>query len=120
MSAQPDQMDELEDFLRRHRRVLVPLSLPPAGAGIWAMAHFHHALFGPGTWGAGGNLVAWVICGIAGALIARSASRARTLVLVRLARQHQDEKREQHQELRDMHQELKDHITRAMNGGLRQ
>lgn len=25
-------------------------------------------LFGPGTWGAGGNLVAWVICGaIAGA-----------------------------------------------------
>jgi hypothetical protein len=24
-------------------------------------------LFGPGTWGAGGNLVAWVICGALGA-----------------------------------------------------
>ena len=25
------------------------------------------ALFGPGTWGAGGNIVAWVLCGILGA-----------------------------------------------------
>lgn len=24
-------------------------------------------LFGPGTWGAGGNLIAWVLCGAIGA-----------------------------------------------------
>ncbi len=27
------------------------------------MKHILLDLFGPGTWGAGGNLVAWVICG---------------------------------------------------------
>jgi Na+/melibiose symporter-like transporter len=31
-----------------------------AAAAIW---HFWKTLFGPGTWGSGGNLVAWVICG---------------------------------------------------------
>jgi len=25
-------------------------------------------LFGPGTWGTGGNLVAWVICGVLGVI----------------------------------------------------
>lgn len=25
-------------------------------------------LFGPGTWGTGGNMVAWVICGLMGGL----------------------------------------------------
>ena len=28
------------------------------------MSHVLDLLFGPGTWGAGGNLVAWVICGV--------------------------------------------------------
>lgn len=28
-----------------------------------------NALFGAGTWGAGGNLVAWVLCGIIGTLL---------------------------------------------------
>lgn len=33
--------------------------------------HWHAiilALFGSGTWGAGGNLIAWVICGVLGAV----------------------------------------------------
>lgn len=28
---------------------------------------FLRDLFGPGTWGAGGNLIAWIICGALGA-----------------------------------------------------
>jgi len=28
-----------------------------------SVLHLLRVLFGPGTWGAGGNMVAWVICG---------------------------------------------------------
>lgn len=28
------------------------------------MSHLLNLLFGPGTWGAGGNIVAWILCGI--------------------------------------------------------
>jgi hypothetical protein len=28
------------------------------------MLHLLDDLFGPGTWGTGGNMVAWVICGV--------------------------------------------------------
>jgi hypothetical protein len=34
------------------------------------MSHLMTTLFGPNTWGAGGNLVAWVICGIPSTLLA--------------------------------------------------
>lgn len=34
------------------------------------MTHLWQTLFGPGTWGAGGNLVAWVLCGIPATLAA--------------------------------------------------
>jgi hypothetical protein len=46
------------------------------------------ALFGQGTWGAGGNLVAWVLCGaIAGAWL-----RARLKAQEALARLHHQQK----------------------------
>ncbi len=34
------------------------------------MSHLWQTLFGAGTWGAGGNLVAWVLCGIPATLAA--------------------------------------------------
>ena len=35
------------------------------------MTHLWQTLFGPGTWGAGGNLVAWVLGGIPATLAAQ-------------------------------------------------
>jgi hypothetical protein len=118
VSIQPDNIDELEDFLRRHRKVILPLCAPPAAAGVYALVRFHEVLFGPGTWGAGGNLVAWAICGILGGLLIRAQARGRALAQIALAKQHQRERQAQHEELREMHQELKEHITRTVNGGL--
>ena len=34
------------------------------------IGHLLTTWFGPGTWGAGGNLVAWVLCGIPAVLLA--------------------------------------------------
>jgi hypothetical protein len=66
------------------------------------MGHILGDLFGPGTWGAGGNLVAWVLCGaLAGAWV-----RAKLRAQDALARLHHQEKLDQatahHAELRNI------------------
>ena len=48
-------------------------------------------LFGPGTWGTGGNLVAWIICGVLAGLWLRAKLKAQTA----LARLHHQEKLDQ-------------------------
>lgn len=49
-------------------------------------------LFGPGTWGTGGNLVAWIICGILAGLWVRAKLRAHHLAeLAQAARHHKDQ-----------------------------
>jgi len=89
-------------------------------------------LFGPGTWGTGGNMVAWVICGIFAALWLRSKMKAQHAVAAALARLHHKEMKEQaaeqhaelrklaethHQEMLDRadvhHEALKAHVTAA-------
>jgi hypothetical protein len=66
--------------------------------------HWHTiltVLFGPGTWGAGGNMVAWVLCGVISFGWLHSREKARHLQLLAQAGRH-------HQELlaqaRDHHQ----------------
>lgn len=76
-------------------------------------------LFGPGTWGTGGNMVAWVICGAIGFGWLHAKEKARHLAKMAQAERHHTEQlaqaTEQHNALRRLaeahHQELKDHIT---------
>jgi hypothetical protein len=100
------------------------------GLGI---AHWWRDLFGAGTWGTGGNMVAWVICGVLAGLWLRAKMQAHTALQMAQARRHHDEKMaqsgRQHQEIMDLtrqlheqrvqlaeaHQaELKAHITRQV------
>lgn len=72
-------------------------------------------LFGPGTWGTGGNLVAWVLCGALAAGWLHGKLKAQET----LARLHHQEKMQQaadhHQEVMAQaevqHEALKEHIT---------
>ena len=61
-------------------------------------------LFGPGTWGAGGNLVAWVLCGA----MAGGWLRAKLKAHETLARLHHQQKLDQAQE---HHDALVAHVT---------
>ena len=56
----------------------------------WA-GHLLWILFGPSTWGSGGNMVAWVICGAIGGLWVRARLRAHHLTQVALANRHHAE-----------------------------
>lgn len=78
-------------------------------------------LFGAGTWGTGGNMVAWVICGTLGIGWLHGKEKARHLAKMRQAQAHHDEAQAQsaaqHQELMakadDQHAALTEHITAA-------
>jgi hypothetical protein len=48
-------------------------------------------LFGPGTWGTGGNMVAWVICGCIGFGWLHSKEKARHILKMNQAKAHHDE-----------------------------
>ena len=83
-------------------------------------------LFGwPGTWGTGGNLVAWVICGGAAAVWLRAKLKAHHLAEMAQARKHHAELLAQAQEHHDATQrllaahctELKQHITDTAGKG---
>jgi len=74
---------------------------------IWL---FRGDLFGPGTWGTGGNLVAWVICGTLAfgwQHLQAEARHAEQLAL--MTRQHKARMAQADRH----HQALKDHITAA-------
>lgn len=95
--------------------------------------HLLWVLFGPATWGAGGNMVAWVICGaIGGAWVrAKLAAHHRGLKAqaerhhaeqMALARTHQQELRTQAERhhlqaldrLEASHDALKAHLTATL------
>jgi hypothetical protein len=99
--------------------------------------HWHTiwtVLFGwPGTWGAGGNMVAWVICGVISFGWLRAKMRAHHVAQLAQAARHQKELRDQaeahHLELRRLaekhhlqaldrleahHEALKAHVTSAI------
>lgn len=52
------------------------------------MSHLLWILFGPSTWGAGGNMVAWVICGALGFGWLHSKEKARHLIRMQQAEKH--------------------------------
>jgi plasmid maintenance system killer protein len=87
-------------------------------------------LFGPGTWGAGGNLVAWVLCGGLGFGWLHAKEQARHLARMLQAEQHHEalqaqaaahhealavQAAEHHAELKaqaaEHHEALKAHVT---------
>jgi hypothetical protein len=53
--------------------------------------HILNDLFGPGTWGTGGNLVAWVICGAIGFGWLHSKEKARHLAHLDAMQRHHAE-----------------------------
>jgi hypothetical protein len=78
------------------------------------------ALFGwPGTWGTGGNMVAWVICGCIGFSWLHGKEKARHLQkMAQAARHHADQlevMQKQHQDqmdlLRRQHSQLSDQVA---------
>jgi hypothetical protein len=84
-----------------------------------AAGHLLWILFGPGTWGSGGNMVAWVICGVIGGLLLRAKLKAHHLAeLAQAARHHKASMAQsaaQHQQLmvqaRAHHDKLMAHVT---------
>jgi hypothetical protein len=54
-------------------------------------------LFGPGTWGTGGNLVAWILCGVLAGLWLRARMKAHHLAQLALAARHHRDKTTQAQ-----------------------
>lgn len=57
--------------------------------------HWLADLFGPGTWGTGGNMVAWVICGIIAGLWLHAKLKAQHAAATALARLHHKQALEQ-------------------------
>ena len=56
-----------------------------------AMLRILDDLFGPGTWGTGGNMVAWIICGCIGFGWLHSKEKARHLAHMDKLEQHHKE-----------------------------
>jgi hypothetical protein len=56
--------------------------------------HILWILFGPSTWGAGGNMVAWVICGVLGFGWLHAKEKARHLAKMTQAQKHHQEQME--------------------------
>lgn len=81
--------------------------------------HLLWILFGPGTWGSGGNMVAWVICGCIGFSWLHAKEKARHLAkMAQAARHHQDQldlMKSQHQDqmslIRHNHSLLSDQVA---------
>ena len=64
------------------------------------MSGLLRVLFGAGTWGAGGNLVAWVLCGAIAAAWLRAKLRAQAALARLHHQQKMDQASEHHEELR--------------------
>jgi len=69
-----------------------------------SIGHLAWILFGPGAWGTGGNLVAWVLCGVLAGLWLRGKLRAQT-ALARLHHQQRTDQAQAH------HEDMKAHVT---------
>jgi len=72
-------------------------------------------LFGPGTWGTGGNLVAWILCGLLAGLWLRAKLRAQA-ALARLHHQQATDQRQEHHDAamaqaQEHHDATQQHIT---------
>jgi hypothetical protein len=85
-------------------------------------AHLPGILFGPGTWGTGGNMVAWVICGIISFTWLYSKERAHHALKMAQSRAHHEESQaraqERHEEAMaraaEQHAEAINHASTAL------
>jgi ribosomal protein S11 len=75
--------------MTRREWLLAALAAAVAVAGIWT---WRSVLFGAGTWGAGGNMVAWVICGGIGFANVRARDKAHHAAAMLLAKTHHAER----------------------------
>jgi hypothetical protein len=60
--------------------------------GVAVIGTWWRDLFGAGTWGTGGNMVAWVICGGLAFANVRARDKAHHAAAMLLARRHHDER----------------------------
>jgi hypothetical protein len=82
-------------MLYRFRWIGLILGIIAGIAGIALIIIYRTDLFGPGTWGTGGNMVAWILCGVSGGAWLWSKEKARHLVSLAEARQHHAEAMQQ-------------------------
>ncbi len=86
--------------------------------------HLLWVLFGPGTWGAGGTMVAWVICGGLGFWWAHRRAEARAVRVMAQAARHHFERLDQAAKHHDevtrqltLHcADIKEHVTAQAAG----
>lgn len=103
------------------RRVMAWLTAIAGTVFVIFLIIFWKTLFGPGTWGAGGNMVAWVLCGGLSFLWLNVIMKERHVQQMAQARRHHDEKMKQaeahHQEqltlAREHHEDMKRHVSAA-------
>jgi hypothetical protein len=89
----------------------------------WA-GHLLWILFGPGTWGSGGNMVAWVICGCIGFGWLHAKEKARHIQRLAQAAAHHKEllaqadahHAEMKQQLAAHCADVKEHVTTVADG----
>ena len=82
-------------------------------------------LFGAGTWGTGGNLVAWIICGVLAGLLLRAKLKAQDALAKLHHQQAADQRQEHHDAAMDQIKlqlathctDLKQHITNTAGSG---
>ena len=71
-------------------------------------------LFGPGTWGTGGNMVAWILCGALGGAWLHGKEQARHLARLKQADEHHAEAMAL---AREHHEAMITHVTEQSGGG---
>jgi len=101
------------------RRVMTWMTVIAGTVLVVLVIFFWNTLFGPGTWGAGGNMVAWVLCGGLSFLWLNVIQRERHWLALKQADRHHREKmdqadrhhREQLELAREHHADMKRHVA---------
>jgi len=90
------------------RRTMLWLTAIVATVLVALTVLFWNTLFGPGTWGSGGNMVAWVFCGGLSFLWLNVIQKERHIQAMAQARRHHDEKMAQADR---HHEDMKKHVA---------
>jgi hypothetical protein len=93
------------------RRVMAWLTALAGTALAVLVIVFWKILFGPGTWGSGGNLFAWVLCGGLSFLWLNVLQKERHIQAMTQAREHHEAMTQQAE---DHHRAMKAHVASMM------
>jgi hypothetical protein len=102
------ESDENTSFLQRWHRAAIVLLAVSVAAGAFLVWKYWEDLFGPGTWGSGGNMVAWVICGAISFSWLAAKEKARHLAKMAQSARHHEEVMTQ---VALNHEDMKMHVT---------